>query len=117
MSSLEHVSRVRLLYKAILRLHRSLPLEMKALGDQYVKDEFRRHKQVNPAEAHVFMQEWTKYYLTLGKQVTKPNKEQLVGSHLSEEFVDYFNDDQAEQLLELHKAIRSPTEGHGGSPS
>lgn len=58
-----------------------------------------------------------KYYLTLGKQVTKPNKEQLVGSHLSEEFVDYFNDDQAEQLLELHKAIRSPTEGHGGSPS
>lgn len=32
---------------------------MKALGDQYVKDEFRRHKQVNPAEAHVFMQEWT----------------------------------------------------------
>lgn len=58
-----------------------------------------------------------KYYLTLGKQVTKPNKEQLVGSHLSEEFVDYFNDDQAEQLLELHKAIKDPTEGHGGSPS
>lgn len=32
---------------------------MRALGDQYVKDEFRRHKQVNPAEAHMFMQEWT----------------------------------------------------------
>lgn len=43
----------------ICRLHRSLPLEMRALGDQYVKDEFRRHKQVNPAEAHMFMQEWT----------------------------------------------------------
>lgn len=43
----------------ILRLHRSLPLEMRAIGDQYVKDEFRRHKQVNPAEAYVFMQEWT----------------------------------------------------------
>ncbi|XP_048730995.2 succinate dehydrogenase assembly factor 3, mitochondrial-like isoform X2 [Ostrea edulis] len=59
MSSLQHVSRVRTLYKAILRLHRSLPLEMRAMGDQYVKDEFRRHKQVNAAEAHVFMQEWT----------------------------------------------------------
>lgn len=58
-----------------------------------------------------------KYYLTLGKQVTKPNKEQHVGSHLSGEFVDYFNDDQAEQLLELHKAIKNPTEGNGGSPS
>lgn len=29
-----HVQRVRLLYKTILRLHRGLPIEMKALGDQ-----------------------------------------------------------------------------------
>lgn len=29
-----HVQRVRLLFKTILRLHRGLPVEMKALGDQ-----------------------------------------------------------------------------------
>ncbi|XP_022301870.2 succinate dehydrogenase assembly factor 3, mitochondrial-like [Crassostrea virginica] len=117
MSTKEHVSRVRLLYKAILRLHRSLPLEMRAIGDQYVKDEFRRHKQVNPAEAYVFMQEWTKYYLTLGKQISVRSKEPLIGSHLSEDFVNHFNDDQAEQLLELHNAIKNPGEGSGNSAS
>lgn len=34
---------------------------MRALGDQYVKDEFRRHKQVNPAEAHVYARMDSKY--------------------------------------------------------
>ncbi|XP_062591884.1 succinate dehydrogenase assembly factor 3, mitochondrial-like [Saccostrea cucullata] len=117
MSASEHLSRVRILYKAILRLHRSLPLEMRAMGDQYVKDEFRRHKQVNTAEAHVFMQEWTKYYLSLGKQLSARRKEQIVGSHLSEEFAEHFSDDQAHQLLELHKAIKNPQEGEGSSTS
>ena len=56
---ISHVSRVRALYKAILRLHRGLPLQMKALGDQYVKDEFKRHKDVPGNEAQIFMGEWT----------------------------------------------------------
>lgn len=56
---ISQVSRVRALYKAILRIHRGLPLQMKALGDQYVKDEFRRHKNCTPHEADVFMNEWT----------------------------------------------------------
>ena len=29
-----HVQRVRLLYKTILRIHRGLPIEIKAIGDQ-----------------------------------------------------------------------------------
>uniref|UniRef100_A0A8C5SKU5 Succinate dehydrogenase assembly factor 3 n=1 Tax=Laticauda laticaudata TaxID=8630 RepID=A0A8C5SKU5_LATLA len=53
-----HVSQVRTLYKKILQLHRVLPLELKALGDQYVKDEFRRHKSISPQEAQHFLQEW-----------------------------------------------------------
>ncbi|KAF7252275.1 Succinate dehydrogenase assembly factor 3, mitochondrial [Varanus komodoensis] len=53
-----HVSRVRTLYRKILQLHRALPLELKALGDQYMKDEFRRHKSVGPEEAQRFLQEW-----------------------------------------------------------
>ncbi|KFO23885.1 Protein ACN9 like protein, mitochondrial [Fukomys damarensis] len=54
----EHVSRVRALYRLILQLHRLLPVDLKALGDQYVKDEFRRHKTVGFEEAQRFLQEW-----------------------------------------------------------
>ena len=54
----QHVSRVRMLYKTILRLHRGLPLELKALGDEYVKSEFRRHKKAEVTFVSPFMQEW-----------------------------------------------------------
>lgn len=53
-----HASRVRALYRRILLLHRVLPPDLKALGDQYVKDEFRRHKTVGSDEARRFLQEW-----------------------------------------------------------
>lgn len=58
MASVTHLSRVRSLYKRILVLHRFMPLELKALGDQYVKDEFRRNKGASPEEVKVFMVEW-----------------------------------------------------------
>jgi hypothetical protein len=32
---------------------------MRALGDEYVKEEFRRHKKAEKAEVAVFMVEWT----------------------------------------------------------
>uniref|UniRef100_A0A452HD91 Succinate dehydrogenase assembly factor 3 n=1 Tax=Gopherus agassizii TaxID=38772 RepID=A0A452HD91_9SAUR len=53
-----HVSRVRALYRRILLLHRALPVALKALGDEYVKEEFRRHRSVGPADAQRFLREW-----------------------------------------------------------
>ena len=53
-----HVSKVRSLYKRILLLHRFLPIDLRALGDQYVKEEFRRHKSASPKEVTSFMVEW-----------------------------------------------------------
>lgn len=53
-----HVSRVRSLYKRLLVLHRFLPIDLRALGDQYVKDEFRRHKSASSEEVQGFMREW-----------------------------------------------------------
>ena len=53
-----HVSKVRSLYKRILLLHRFLPIDLRALGDQYVKEEFRRHKSASPKEVSAFMVEW-----------------------------------------------------------
>jgi len=54
-----HRQRVRFLYKTILRLHRSLPTEIRELGDVYVKDEFRRHKSISEQHISPFMNEWT----------------------------------------------------------
>ena len=59
MVNIGHTSRVRILYKSILRLHRGLPLELRALGDQYVKDEFRRHIDCDAKFVPTFMNEWT----------------------------------------------------------
>lgn len=41
------------------RLHYGLPKELRIIGDQYVKDEFRRHKNVAREQALLFLKEWT----------------------------------------------------------
>ncbi|CAF1686685.1 unnamed protein product, partial [Didymodactylos carnosus] len=48
----QHRLRVLTLYKTLLRLHHSLSKE---LGNQYVKDEFRRHKKIQPEFINKFM--------------------------------------------------------------
>lgn len=59
MASRTHVQRVRTLYKTILRLHRGLPAEIQPLGNNYVRDEFKRHKNCVESEAIIFLHEWT----------------------------------------------------------
>lgn len=58
MSSITHLQRVRRLYKTILRLHRGLPVEIQSLGNNYLRDEFKRHKTCSSSEANVFLNEW-----------------------------------------------------------
>lgn len=58
MAASAHVQKVRALYKRILVLHRFLPIDLAALGNQYVKDEFRRHKGASAEEVKSFMTEW-----------------------------------------------------------
>lgn len=55
----QHRLTVLRLYKTILRLHQSLPHELKELGNQYVRDEFRRHKTAQPEFVTNFMVEWS----------------------------------------------------------
>ena len=55
----QHRLTVLRLYKTILRLHQSLPNELRALGNQYVRDEFRRHKTAQPEFVTNFMVEWS----------------------------------------------------------
>ena len=66
-----HTGRVRTLYKSILKLHRGLPTELHAFGDDYAKSEFRRHKKLkfDQPETTLFMFEWTEYAINLAKQL------------------------------------------------
>lgn len=112
---LKHTSQVRALYKALLKIHRGLPYELQAMGDQYVKDEFRRHKNCTTKEADIFMHEWTKYYVTLAKQLTARKKVQTVGNNMSPEFLDNFSEEQVVQLVELYNVARDRKPGDSDS--
>ncbi|XP_030003905.1 succinate dehydrogenase assembly factor 3, mitochondrial [Sphaeramia orbicularis] len=105
MAASAHVSHVRSLYKRILVLHRFLPIDLRALGDQYVKDEFRRHKSAAAEEVKSFMEEWENYKDTLQTQILEAatGQAKLVkfGVDLSEKKLNDFQDDQIGQLYEL----------------
>ncbi|XP_062956214.1 succinate dehydrogenase assembly factor 3, mitochondrial [Cynocephalus volans] len=107
-----HVSRVRTLYRRLLQLHRALPPDLKALGDQYVKDEFRRHKTVGSDEAQRFLQEWEMYAAVLWQQAIKnrqnSTEKACFGTSLSEEKLNDFRDEQIGQLQELMQEATKP---------
>ncbi|CAB3226190.1 unnamed protein product [Arctia plantaginis] len=106
MSGPEHILRVRRLYKLIFRMHRALPPELRIMGDNYARDEFKRHKKCNPEESKIFLNEWTDYAITLAKQM-KPlqqAKKKAIGSYLNPQLLDHMTEDQLIQLYELHRA-------------
>nr|XP_033786958.1 succinate dehydrogenase assembly factor 3, mitochondrial isoform X5 [Geotrypetes seraphini]XP_033786959.1 succinate dehydrogenase assembly factor 3, mitochondrial isoform X5 [Geotrypetes seraphini]XP_033786961.1 succinate dehydrogenase assembly factor 3, mitochondrial isoform X5 [Geotrypetes seraphini]XP_033786962.1 succinate dehydrogenase assembly factor 3, mitochondrial isoform X5 [Geotrypetes seraphini]XP_033786963.1 succinate dehydrogenase assembly factor 3, mitochondrial isoform X5 [Geo len=106
------VSQVRCLYKKILRLHKILPLDLKVLGDQYVKDEFKRHKTVNPTEAQRFLEEWEAYALVLLQQTSEsiqnPSQKTSYGIGLTKENINDFRQEQIGQLYELMQEATKP---------
>ncbi|KAB5517747.1 hypothetical protein PHYPO_G00170730 [Pangasianodon hypophthalmus] len=112
MASPAHVSRVRALYKRILVLHRFMPIELRVLGDQYVKDEFRRHKSASPEQVQVFMKEWEDYRDTLQTQVLEvAGREKMAfGVDLSERQLRDFQEEQIGQLYELMLESTKPNQ-------
>ncbi|KAK9477593.1 hypothetical protein V1514DRAFT_263811, partial [Lipomyces japonicus] len=54
------------LYRRLLRAHRKLPVEHRFIGDQYVKAEFRNHRDVeNPLHIVGFLTTWQQYAETI----------------------------------------------------
>ncbi len=50
------------LYRGILRAHRKMPMEMRMLGDTYVRSEFKLHKPVTKeAQLNAFFLAWEEY--------------------------------------------------------
>ena len=62
---------VRALYRAIRRLHRTLPSVQRALGDRVVHDEWRamssalRRNKATPVQQAEFVRQWNAYAQTL----------------------------------------------------
>lgn len=96
------------LYRHVLKLHRLLPAEMRVIGDNYVKTEFRLHRSVREANVlETFYSEWSKYAETLLNQVSHDfetnSVEKSLGSKLELKRLSEFNDDQLFNLMELRK--------------
>ena len=99
-----HARNVLSLYKVILRLHERLPLDLKTLGDLYVKSEFKQHKNCAAELVPQFMQQWTAYAAQLHQQLETSSSEKTdVGQDIPVEGFDRFSKDQLLQLVELMK--------------
>jgi len=93
------------LYRRILRAHCHLPPEMRSLGDNYVKAEFRRHKEItNKVHIFGFLTQWKLYLdgLPSGKDA-----ERFSGKKLDHTVLEKMSAEQLGQLYELMDATRS----------
>ncbi|KAH8910726.1 ACN9-domain-containing protein [Coniochaeta sp. PMI_546] len=93
------------LYRRLLRAHRKhLPAEMRLLGDEYVKAEFRAHRNVeNPVHLVGFLTEWQLY-------AQKIEGDAWVGERLDQSKIEKMSDEQLVQLYELMKTIQKRDE-------
>lgn len=111
------------LYRTILRLHRTaLPRDMRALGDAYVRAEFRAFKDAEPQYVEPFMREWEGYAATMAQQsaprpLTGLGDDAGFGKDLSEADLAALSEDQRDQLEELRReaaAVAAKREPGGG---
>jgi len=102
------------LYRALLRAHRALPFEMRSLGDNYVKSEFRRHKDVtNPVYIMGFLAQWKMY---LDQLPAGPDAHAYKGKRLDPTIFEKMSSEQLAQLYEvMHvtKDVWKPVEPAG----
>ncbi|KAF3015551.1 hypothetical protein G7054_g4470 [Neopestalotiopsis clavispora] len=98
------------LYRRLFRAHRRhLPAEMRLLGDEYIKAEFRSHRETeNPAHIIGFLTEWQLY-------AQKIEGDAWQGEKIDPAKIEKMSDQQMGQLYELMQAIRkhADTEGEG----
>ncbi|KAH9917028.1 ACN9-domain-containing protein [Fomitopsis serialis] len=93
------------LYRRILRAHCHLPREMRSLGDDYVKAEFRRHKEItNKVHIFGFLTQWKIYLdgLPSGKDA-----ERFSGKKLDPTLLEKMSAEQLGQLYELMDATKA----------
>lgn len=84
------------LYRSILRAHRTkLPVELRFLGDEYVKAEFKAHKSTdNPLHIIGFLTQWQDYLRSLDGGNWAEGK-------LTQQDLEKMSPEQVGQLYEL----------------
>jgi hypothetical protein len=87
------------LYRSILREHRHLPPEMRMLGDPYVKEEFRLHKNAKPEHLQPFYEQWIDY---LGHLRNASHNPEALGQNIPIETIDQLDDEQKQKLFTMH---------------
>ncbi|KAK6620016.1 hypothetical protein RUM44_006416 [Polyplax serrata] len=110
--NISHFRKVRQLYKSILKMHNGLPEHIKAIGNGYVREEFRRHKTCTEKEGAIFLEEWTKYAVVLAQQIglKGPISAQKLGRQLTLDELDNMSEDQIYQLYKLMLAAQGKNE-------
>ncbi|KAF8150932.1 hypothetical protein B0H34DRAFT_157020 [Crassisporium funariophilum] len=92
------------LYRRLLRAHRNLPTDMRPLGDDYVKSEFRRHRETtNPAHIIGFLSQWKMY---LDQIPPGPAAQDFAGKRLDPTVFEKMSAEQLGQLYELMHAAK-----------
>ncbi|PXF42189.1 Succinate dehydrogenase assembly factor 3, mitochondrial [Gracilariopsis chorda] len=92
------------LYRRILRLHRlKLPDLQRSVGDQYVRQEFRAHRDVKPEQEKQFLHQWEDYAAHLSLEADFFG----LGRDLSKADVESLSDDQKAQLQRLQSSAAS----------
>ena len=96
-----HRAKVLALYKRVLTLHRrQLKPHMRVLGDQYVRDEFKRHKSADSKFVPLFLREWEQYAATMDQ------KKNSFGQELSIEDQQLLDGEQKMKLRSLQDAAK-----------
>ena len=96
------------LYRRLLRAHRHKLLpEERVLGDEYLKSEFRSHRNVeNPIHLIGFLTEWQLYAQKLEGDNWRDDR-------MNESKVERLSDEQTAQLYQLMEAIQKRSVGNG----
>ncbi|OWZ16548.1 putative mitochondrial protein [Phytophthora megakarya] len=93
--------KVLALYRRILTLHRQkLEPHMRVLGDQYVRDEFKRHKDAAAKFVPLFLQEWQQYAAAMSQ------KQSRFGEELSSADKQLLDGEQKLKLQSLQDAAK-----------
>lgn len=88
------------LFRDIKRTHRSvLPPPLRAMGDTYARDEFRRHwkPQTTQPQWQAFVQEWQRYLSMLQGRADLPEQ----SGDIREDVLESLNAEQKVQLARL----------------
>lgn len=106
------------LYRTILRLHTALPAEIRGVGDAYVREEFRRHKDADAKFVGQFLEQWEAYAADIARSISVPGAVSLEsagpGRDLSADDIAALSEEQLEQLDTLKQEAMAAASGKEG---